>query len=222
MGGYPFTVLSRYKFGISGPWWYASGAAIQVLLFAMISSKLKQHAPFCHTYLEIIKARWGRAAHLVFLFFALATNIIVSTMLILGGSATVTDLTGMNTVAACFLIPLGVSIYVLTGGMRATLIADYSHTLVLYCILISFALVAYATSPIIGSPSKMWELLNYAAEANPISGNAQGSYLTMRSKSGLIFGVLNIVGNFGTVFNDQAYWQRAIASDPKTSVKAYP
>lgn len=70
--------LSRYKFGISGPWWYASGAAIQVLLFAMISSKLKQHAPFCHTYLEIIKARWGRAAHLVFLFFALATNIIVS------------------------------------------------------------------------------------------------------------------------------------------------
>lgn len=115
-------------------------------------------------------------------------------MLILGGSATVTDLTGMNTVAACFLIPLGVSIYVLTGGMRATLIADYSHTLVLYCILISFALVAYATSPVIGSPSKMWELLNYAAEANPISGNAQGSYLTMRSKSGLIFGVLNIVG----------------------------
>ncbi|OWZ54624.1 urea transporter [Cryptococcus neoformans 125.91] len=212
---------TAYKFGISGPWWYASGAAIQVLLFAMISSKLKQHAPFCHTYLEIIKARWGRTAHLVFLFFALATNIIVSTMLILGGSATVTDLTGMNTVAACFLIPLGVSIYVLTGGMRATLIADYSHTLVLYCILISFALVAYATSPIIGSPSKMWELLNYAAGANPISGNAQGSYLTMRSKSGLIFGVLNIVGNFGTVFNDQAYWQRAIASDPKTSVKAF-
>lgn len=127
----------------------------------------------------------------------------------------------MNTVAACFLIPLGVSIYVLTGGMRATLIADYSHTLVLYCILISFALVAYATSPIIGSPSKMWELLNYAAGANPISGNAQGSYLTMRSKSGLIFGVM-MIGNFGTVFNDQAYWQRAIASDPKTSVKAFP
>jgi Na+/proline symporter len=61
-------------------------------------------------------------------------------MLILGGSATVTDLTGMNTVAACFLIPIGVSIYVMTGGMRATLVADYTHTLVLYCILIAFAL----------------------------------------------------------------------------------
>ncbi|TYJ56314.1 hypothetical protein B9479_003005 [Cryptococcus floricola] len=212
---------TAYKFGVSGPWWYASGACIQVLLFAMLASKLKQHAPFCHTYLEIIQARWGTAAHLIFMFFAFATNIIVSTMLILGGSATVTSLTGMNTVAACFLIPLGVSIYVLTGGMRATLIADYSHTLVLYCILISFGLVAYATSPMIGSPSKMWEMLQTASTNNPIAGNAQGSYLTMRSKSGIIFGVLNIVGNFGTVFNDQAYWQRAIASDPRTSVKAF-
>ncbi|WWC91399.1 uncharacterized protein L201_006343 [Kwoniella dendrophila CBS 6074] len=212
---------TAYKFGISGPWWYASGATIQILLFAMIASKLKQHAPYCHTFLEIIYARWGRAAHLTFLFFGLATNIIVSTMLVLGGSATVSDLTGMSTVAACFLIPIGVSIYVVAGGMRATLIADYSHTLVLYCILIAFALTAYATSDIIGSPSKMWDMLKRASEVKPVTGNAQGSYLTMRSKSGLIFGVLNIVGNFGTVFNDQAYWQRAIASNPRTSVKAF-
>lgn len=119
-------------------------------------------------------------------------------MLILGGSATVTDLTGMNTVAACFLIPIGVSIYVLAGGMRATLIADYSHTLVLYCILIAFAITVYATSPILGSPSKVWDLLHQASITSPVAGNAEGSYLTMRSKSGLIFGVLNIVGNFGT------------------------
>lgn len=32
---------------------------------------------------------------------SLATNIIVSSMLILGGSATVTDLTGMSTIAVC-------------------------------------------------------------------------------------------------------------------------
>lgn len=119
-------------------------------------------------------------------------------MLILGGSATVTDLTGMNTVAACFLIPLGVSVYVLAGGMRASLIADYSHTIVLYAILLAFAFTVYATSPILGSPARVWELLRDASIATPVEGNAEGSYLTMRSKSGLIFGVLNIVGNFGT------------------------
>lgn len=212
---------TAYKFGISGPFWYASGACIQVLLFAMISAKLKLNGPRCYTYVELIRARWGPVAHAVFLFFGLATNVIVCTMLVLGGSATVTSLTGVNTVAACFIIPLVVAVYVTFGGMRATLIADYTHTVALYAILIAFALVVYATSPTIGSPAKMHSLLTTAAENHPIAGNAQGSYLTMRSKSGLIFGVLNIVGNFGTVFNDQAYWQRAIASHPSTSVKAF-
>lgn len=33
--------------------------------------------------------------------------------------------------------------------------------------------------------------------------------------------LINIVGNFGTVFVDQAYWQRAIAARPSSTVKAY-
>ena len=37
----------------------------------------------------------------------------------------------------------------------------------------------YATSDLIGSPDKMWELLQAASAANPVDGNAQGSYVTM-------------------------------------------
>jgi len=210
-----------YKFGISGPWWYGSGATIQVLLFAMLAAKLKLNAPFAHTWLEIVGVRWGTIAHLVFMFFGLATNIIVSSMLILGGSATVTDLTGMSTIAACFLIPLGVAIYVVVGGLRSTLLCDYTHTTVLFAIILTFVFTVYATSDKIGSPGKMHELLTAAAAVTPVSGNAHGSYVTMRSKNGLIFGVINIIGNFATVFQDQAYWQRAIASRPGTTVKAY-
>lgn len=36
-----------------------------------------------------------------------------------------------------------------------------------------------------------------------VEDNKGGSFLTMASKSGFIFGVINIVGNFGTVFVDQ-------------------
>ncbi|PPQ71203.1 hypothetical protein CVT26_011016 [Gymnopilus dilepis] len=210
-----------YKYGISGPWWYGAGATVQVLLFAMLAAKLKLNAPYAHTWLEIVGARWGKTAHLVFMFFGLATNIIVSSMLILGGSATVTDLTGMSTLAACFLIPIGVGIYVVVGGMRSTLLCDYTHTSVLFAIILTFVFTVYATSPKIGSPRKMHELLTAASEAAPLAGNAHGSYLTIRSKNGLIFGVINIIGNFATVFQDQAYWQRAIASRPASTVKAY-
>ncbi|KAI0635141.1 urea transporter [Trametes polyzona] len=210
-----------YKDGISGPWWYGSGATVQVLLFAQLAAKLKLNAPHAHTWLEIVGARWGTVAHLVFMFFGFATNIIVSSMLILGGSATVNSLTGMNTIAACFLIPLGVAIYVVVGGMRATLLCDYTHTAVLFAIIFVFVYTVYATSDKIGSFEAMHTLLTKASEAAPVAGNAQGSYLTMRSKNGLIFGVINVIGNFATVFQDQAYWQRAIASRPATCVKAY-
>ncbi|KIL65155.1 hypothetical protein M378DRAFT_11013 [Amanita muscaria Koide BX008] len=210
-----------YKYGISGPWWYGAGATVQVLLFAMLAAKLKLNAPYAHTWLEIVGARWGKVAHLVFMVFGLATNIIVSAMLILGGSATVTDLTGMHTIAACFLIPIVVAIYVVVGGMRSTLLCDYSHTTVLFVIILVFVFTVYATSPKIGSPTAMHDLLQKQSALNPVDGNAQGSYLTMRSTNGIIFGVINIVGNFATVFQDQAYWQRAIASRPASTVKAY-
>lgn len=55
----------------------------------------------------------------------------------------------------------------------------------------------------------------------PVDGNEEGSYLTMLSREGFIFGIINIVGNFGTVFVDQSYWQSAIAAKPQSSHKGY-
>ena len=50
----------------------------------------------------------------------------------------------------------------------------------------------------------MHDLLAKASAEQPVAGNAGGSYLTIRSKNGLIFGVINVIGNFATVFQDQA------------------
>jgi Na+/proline symporter len=73
---------------------YYLGATIQVLLFAVLAVEIKRKAPTTHTVLEIVHARWGTIAHLVFLVFCLLTNIIVTSMLILGGAAVVNALTG--------------------------------------------------------------------------------------------------------------------------------
>jgi Na+/proline symporter len=51
--------------------------------------------------------------------------------------------------------------------------------------------------------------------------NLGGSYLTIKSSDGLAFGIINIVGNFGTVFVDQSYWQSAIAAKPAAAHKGY-
>jgi hypothetical protein len=37
-----------YRYGVSGPFWYASGATVQILLFATIAIELKRRAPNAH------------------------------------------------------------------------------------------------------------------------------------------------------------------------------
>jgi SSS family transporter len=210
-----------YRYGVSGPFWYASGATVQILLFATLAIELKRRAPNAHTYLEIIKARYGTFAHIVFLVFGLATNILVSLMLIVGGSATVNALTGMHTIAAIYLLPVGVVAYTMVGGLKATILTDWAHTFILLIILIIFALTAYASHDVLGSPGAVYDLLVKAAARHPVEGNKDGSYLTMQSREGAIFFVINIVGNFGTVFLDNGYYNKAIAASPVHALPGY-
>ncbi|TYK11439.1 urea-proton symporter DUR3 [Cucumis melo var. makuwa] len=182
--------------------------------------------PFC----------WGTPAHIVFLIFCFMTNIIVTAMLLLGGSAVVNALTGVNIFAASFLIPLGVIVYTLAGGLKATFLASYIHSVIVHVILVIFVFLVYVSSSQLGSPSVVFDRLMEVASKSricqepishdgqscgPVSGNFKGSYATMLSSGGLIFGIINIVGNFGTVFVDNGYWMSAIAARPSSTHKGY-
>jgi len=210
-----------YSYGISGPFWYASGATVQIILFCVIAIELKRRAPFAHTFLEVIRARYDRSGHLVFIIFCLCTNILVTAMLLTGGSAVVHSLSGMHIAAACFLLPLGTIVYTMFGGIKATFLTDYAHTVAVLIIILFFTFTTYATSPLLGSPSKVYDLLVNASRIHPVEGNAQGSYLTMRSQEGAIFFVINIIGNFGTVFLDNGYYNKAIAASPVSALPGY-
>ncbi|TVY43789.1 Urea active transporter [Lachnellula subtilissima] len=210
-----------YTYGISGPMWYGAMGTWQILLFALIAIKIKSSAPGAHTFPEIVLARHGKIAHLTYLFYGWATNMLVGACLVLGGSQVVGALSGVNVYAACFLIPLVVAAYVIVGGLRSTFIADYTHTVILFLSIFVFGFSIYSTNPSVGSPSKFYDLLIKASANMPIDGNHEGSYLTFKSNGGLVFAIDLFVAGFSTVWLDQAYWQRAIASRPETSVKAY-
>ena len=42
-----------FQYGISGPYWYAGGATIQIILFAILSIMLKTRAPGAKTFLQV-------------------------------------------------------------------------------------------------------------------------------------------------------------------------
>ncbi|KAK9850291.1 hypothetical protein MYU51_012159 [Penicillium brevicompactum] len=210
-----------YEYGVCGPMWYAATGTLQILLFGLIAIKIKTNAPGAHTMPEIVLSRHGKWAHITYLYYGLATNMLVGACLVLGGAQVVGALTGMNVYAASFLIPAVVAVYVIAGGLRSTFIADYTHTVILFVAILVFGFLVTATSDLIGSPGKLYDLLIAASEKMPIDRNSEGSYLAFRSVGGLIFACDLFAAGFTTVWLDQAYWQRAIASKPETSVKAY-
>jgi urea-proton symporter len=212
------------------------------LLFGVLAIALKKVSPSAHTVCEIVYARWGGTAHKTFLFFCFVCNIIVTSMLLLGGAATVEALTGMDYRLASFFIPWGVILYTASGGLQATFMASYLHTSIIYAVLIIMIFIVYVK---VYSTDQIYDFLedtvSYTLEeceiifskdgntfyepgkfaCGPVPGNHEGSYLTMLSADGLMFGVINIVGNFGTVFVDQSYWQSAIAARPSSASRGY-
>lgn len=231
-----------WNYGVSGPFWYASGATIQVLLFGILAIEVKRRARTAHTVCEMVLARWGKAAHITYLFFCLLANVIVTSMLLLGGAATVNALTGVDTNLASFLIPWGVILYTAAGGLKATFMASYIHTAIIFLVLVvcvyqvyvkqfSSDLIYDGLQKVIGyteaecqklfstDTKTFYEQGKYAC--GPVADNNGGSYLTMLSAGGIKFGIINIVGNFGTVFVDQSYWQSAIAAKPASAHKGY-
>ena len=58
-------------------------------------------------------------------------------------------------VQAAFLIPISVCVYTTTGGLKATFLSSYIHTVIIYVALCIFAFTVYATGSDLGSPSKV-------------------------------------------------------------------
>lgn len=95
------------------------------MLFSTLAIELKRRAPNAQTFLQVVKVRYGPATHVVFTTYCFVYQIILSVNLLVGGSAVFSAMTGVNRDAACFLFPIGVVIYTLAGGIKATFITDW-------------------------------------------------------------------------------------------------
>jgi len=246
-----------WLYGISGPFWYAAGASIQVLLFGVLAIEVKRKASNAHTFLEMVDVRWGKVAHIVFTVFAFMTNVLVSSMLLLGGTSVMNAVAGTNIHAMGMVFPVTVIAYTSFGGLKATFFASYIHTAIIFAILVTMVTAVYGVNfdctdktvqcDSLGSAGNVWERLTFIANLpsrdgtteliynaatqqfvnatgfhqGPVKDNRGGSFLTMMSWSGLQFGIINTIGNFGTVFVDQSYWQSAIAAKPSAAHKGY-
>lgn len=220
---WPATLLTSgawcYSYGISGGFLYGAGGTVQIGLFLFLAIQIKRKAPSAHTMSECFSIRYGKAGHWMFLTYCVATNVLISSLLLLGGSQGFAATTGMHTVAASFLLPVGVVVYTALGGLKATFVSDWIHTVIIYGMLLATSYRVYCSSPLIGSPGKMYELLQEAQALFPVESGE--SYLSFKNKSLMFLSWAVTIGGFSSVFGDPGYSQRAIAAEPSNVFKGY-
>jgi Na+/proline symporter len=79
----------------------------------------------------------------------------------------------------------------------------------------------YAGSSLIGSPSKMVDLLTEVGEIFPCANSYNGSYLTFSQPGQLMSTWSQSIGGFAIVFGDPSYGQKALAASPKAAMGGY-
>lgn len=153
--------------------------------------------------------------------YSLFFQIFTSVNLLVGGSTIFTTMTGMSSEAACFLVPAFIMTYTIFGGIKAAFLTDWLNTVVIYAIMLASLFAAYVSSSgVIGSPERLYGLLQEAATLHSVAGNEDGSYVTMKSDKGGYSGLVFIGAGFSAAVDSQLF-QKAIAADPSATLSGY-
>ncbi|KAJ5156321.1 hypothetical protein N7492_009124 [Penicillium capsulatum] len=217
------TVLAAamcYRYGLAVPLWWGSGLCFQIALMAALGVMAKIRVPYAHTSLEIVRMRYGKIGHLVFIVLNLVNNVFGCASMIMTGSQLIYGVSGMHFVAATILIPLGVVLYTAVGGLKATFLTDFLHTAIALILIIYFT-IAVLTNSAVGGLGGLYDKVVATASDNYIPGNYDGSLLTFKSKGAIIWGLILKFGNLALVVMDTAFWQKSFATEVQATVPGY-
>ncbi|WAQ98212.1 DUR3-like protein [Mya arenaria] len=211
------------KVGIGGSLWYTMAIVLSVLAFAALCVKLKTRAPGAKTFPQIAYARFGRWTHIMFCCVALFTNLVIIANLILAGKASIEVLTkDSSNEFICLLLAVLFGSYCLVGGLGTTFYISYFNTSIIFISTSIFILkITYFAEPEVANITSAESLHAAMSCLQGPKGNAQDSFLTFRSESGIIFGVVTLFMTIAIIFCDQANWQSRIAAKPSEGMVGF-
>lgn len=159
----------------------------------------------------------------MFCFLALLTNLIVSTSMILAGKTAIEVLCkDTNTEFICLIIAVLFGSYCMVGGLGTTFYVSYFNTALIFISVSVYVIyTSYYPAEDIKHISSVESLYNAAFCIKGPDGNYKSSYLTFRTESGLIYGIVLLFMSISISFCDQANWQSRIAAKPTQGVVGF-
>lgn len=211
------------KVGIGGSLWYTMAVVLSMLVFPVLNVHLKTRAPGAKTYPQIAYARFGKPTHIMFCIIALCANIVIVANLILAGKAAIEVVT-KNTSNEFITLVLAVLFgsYCLIGGLGTTFYISYFNTSIIFIVTSTFILkLGHFAMPAVKNVTSTDAMYDAMSCLKGPDGNYGNSFLTFRTESGLIFGVVMLFMTIAILICDQATWQSRIAAKPTEGILGF-
>jgi Na+/proline symporter len=210
------------KNGIAGSFWYTSCAVVNMILFPVLSVQFKTRAPGAKTFLQIIHARFGDLAHVVFCFFALLMNLMVTFCLLTASIALLQALVKDASGEYCVIIMATLfGSYSFVGGLGSTFYVSYFNTVIIFACVLCFTFSIFYDGEDAGTFNAIDSMYDKVRCLDGPEKNEDRSYITFWSEGAIIWAVQGFFATASITFCDQASWQSRIAAKPVQGVLGF-
>ncbi|MAO60138.1 sodium:solute symporter family protein [Alcanivorax sp. ZXX171] len=127
---------SGYTYGVSGPIHYGLWGALMILFIYPFGRRFRKLAPNAHTLGELIHARHGASSQLILAFSNLLGSVISLMVNFTAAGALVSVLSPLSFQAGVIMAGVGVLLYTLWSGFRASVLTDFAQLVALMAIAV--------------------------------------------------------------------------------------
>ncbi|GEN24417.1 sodium:proline symporter [Halomonas cupida] len=143
---------SGYTYGVSGPIHYGLWGALMILFIYPFGRRFRKLAPDAHTLGELIHARHGSSSQLILALSNLMGSIISLMVNFTAAGALVSVLSPLSFQAGVIIAGVGVLLYTLWSGFRASVLTDFAQLVALMAIAV---VIIPAVFFAMGGPSEL-------------------------------------------------------------------
>ncbi len=143
---------SGYTYGVSGPIHYGLWGALMILFIYPFGRRFRKLAPNAHTLGELIHARHGSSSQLILAFSNVLGSIISLMVNFTAAGALVSVLSPLSFQAGVIIAGIGVLLYTLWSGFRASVLTDFAQLVALMAIAV---VIIPAVFFAMGGPSEL-------------------------------------------------------------------
>ncbi len=139
------SATSGYTYGISGPIHYGLWGALMILFIYPFGKRIREVAPKAHTLAEVMHARHGRSSQLMLAGSNVVGSLISLMSNFIAGGVLIALLSPFTFTQGVFVVALGVLLYSLWSGFRASVLTDFIQVLAMLgavAVLVPFIFIA--------------------------------------------------------------------------------